>query len=58
MADLDAFRADTYARLEVDAPESLRGLEVTDLTGVWGGRNASFGDATWHRDRWARLEGY
>jgi len=42
MADLDAFRSDTRAWLEANAPESLRGLEVDALTGVWGGRNPIF----------------
>jgi alkylation response protein AidB-like acyl-CoA dehydrogenase len=42
MSDLDAFRAETRAWLEASSPESLRGLEVDELSGVWGGRNPTF----------------
>ena len=42
MADLDAFRADTRSWLEANAPKSLYGLDVSEITGVWGGRNVTF----------------
>ena len=42
MADLEAFRRDTRAWLEANAPASLRGLGNDPLHGVWGGRKWKF----------------
>jgi len=42
MSDLDEFRDDVRGWIEANAPKSLVGLEVTELTGNWGGRNAVF----------------
>ena len=40
--DLDEFRAATRAWLESHAPESIRGVPISELGGNWGGRRASF----------------
>ena len=55
MADLETFRKETRAWLEANAPESLRGLQLTELDGVWGGKKAEFA----HPDQkqWLELMG-
>jgi alkylation response protein AidB-like acyl-CoA dehydrogenase len=42
MSDLEQFRAETAEWLSAKAPESIRGVRVTELEGNWGGRRASF----------------
>jgi len=42
MSDLEQFRAETAAWLAANAPESIRGVRVTELEGNWGGRRATF----------------
>jgi alkylation response protein AidB-like acyl-CoA dehydrogenase len=40
MADLEAFRSETRAWLEANAPKSLFGAPYSELDGNWGGRKA------------------
>ena len=43
MADLDDFRAEVGEWLDANAPQSLRGVQVTaERGGTWGGRRATF----------------
>ncbi len=42
MADLESFRAETARWLDANAPQSLRGVPVTELEGNWGGRKATY----------------
>ena len=42
MSDLEQFRAETAEWLSANAPESIRGVRVTELEGNWGGRRATF----------------
>jgi alkylation response protein AidB-like acyl-CoA dehydrogenase len=42
MADLEAFRAETRAWIEANAPASLRGMGNDPLHGVWGGKRFAF----------------
>ncbi len=64
MADLDSFRAEVGEWLDANAPQSLRGVQVTDEhdIGFYMKRArvaaTTFGDAAWHRDRWVCLSGY
>ena len=42
MADLEKFRAETASWLDANAPQSIRGVYVSDLEGNWGGRKATY----------------
>jgi alkylation response protein AidB-like acyl-CoA dehydrogenase len=43
MADLDAFKAEVGAWLDANAPDSIRGLQITSESGgTWGGKRAVF----------------
>jgi alkylation response protein AidB-like acyl-CoA dehydrogenase len=42
MSDLEAFRRETRAWLEANAPKSLFGSTASELEGVWGGRKWKF----------------
>jgi alkylation response protein AidB-like acyl-CoA dehydrogenase len=42
MADLETFRAETAAWLDANAPDSIRGLSLTELEATWGGRKARY----------------
>ncbi len=42
MSELESFRQETRAWLEANAPKSLIGLQMTELTGVWGGKKWAF----------------
>ena len=42
MADLEKFRAETASWLDANAPQSVRGLYLSDLEGNWGGRKAKY----------------
>jgi alkylation response protein AidB-like acyl-CoA dehydrogenase len=44
MADLEKFRAETASWLDKNAPQSIRGVRVTDIDGTWGGKKASYDD--------------
>jgi len=42
MSDLETFRAETAAWLEANAPQSIRGLPTSELTGTWGGKKETY----------------
>ncbi|NNL67722.1 MAG: acyl-CoA dehydrogenase, partial [Myxococcales bacterium] len=42
MSDLDSFREEIRAWLEENAPPSLRGVDASELDGVWGGTKWKF----------------
>jgi len=42
MSDLEAFRQETRAWLEANSPKGMRGIQATELTGVWGGKQWTF----------------
>jgi len=42
MADIEEFRAETASWLDANAPQSIRGVHVSDLEGNWGGRKATY----------------
>jgi alkylation response protein AidB-like acyl-CoA dehydrogenase len=42
MANLETFRAETAKWLDANAPQSIRGLPATELSGTWGGRKATY----------------
>jgi alkylation response protein AidB-like acyl-CoA dehydrogenase len=42
MADIEKFRAETASWLDANAPQSIRGVLVSDLEGNWGGRKAIY----------------
>jgi alkylation response protein AidB-like acyl-CoA dehydrogenase len=42
MSDLDTFRTETAQWLDANAPQSIRGLPVGELTGTWGGTKEKY----------------
>jgi len=38
MSELEAFRAETAAWLDENAPQSIRGLPASEVSGTWGGK--------------------
>ena len=42
MSDLEIFRQETRSWLEANAPKSLRGVQASELNGVWGGKKWTF----------------
>jgi alkylation response protein AidB-like acyl-CoA dehydrogenase len=42
MVNLETFRAETAKWLDANAPQSIRGLPATELSGTWGGRKATY----------------
>ncbi len=40
--ELDAFRRETHAWLAQNAPQGVRGLQIVELNGVWGGKKWVF----------------
>jgi alkylation response protein AidB-like acyl-CoA dehydrogenase len=69
MADLEEFRSETRSWLEANAPKSLHGVVITEFSGTWGGRNATFdppdmkpwlammGEKGWTAPTWPREYG-
>ena len=42
MSDLETFRQETRSWLEANAPKSMRGVQPSELNGVWGGKKWPF----------------
>ncbi len=69
MSDLDAFRTETRAWLEANAPKSLFNMPFSELDGTWGGKRAKFshpdlkpwlevmGEKGWTAPTWPREYG-
>ena len=47
MADLETFRADIAQWLDDNAPQSIRGLPASELTGTWGGKKETYDNPDW-----------